>query len=115
MEYSKLCCFCKIYNKEAPGYLTELKPNCNEAYQTKHVAHVPFLSFKHIFQSGIIEWNKLGPSLQNSAGYNLFKNSMLKYTRPSPNKIFQYHNQKGFKLVTRLIESIISSAISKIL
>ena len=40
---------CKIYNKQAPGYLTELIPTWNEVYQTRHVANVPYLSFKHIF------------------------------------------------------------------
>ena len=41
-------------------------------------------------------------SLWNSASYNVFKNSILKFLRPSPNKIFQWHNPKGSKLVTRL-------------
>ena len=27
--YRKLCCFYKIYNKQAPGYLTELIPTRN--------------------------------------------------------------------------------------
>ena len=45
--YRKLCCFYKIYNKQAPGYLTELIPTRNEAYQTRHLANIPSLSFKH--------------------------------------------------------------------
>ena len=28
-------CFYKIYNKQAPDYLTELITTCNEAYQTR--------------------------------------------------------------------------------
>ena len=106
--YRKLCCFYKIYNKQAPGYLTELIPTRNEAYQIRRVANVPSLSFKHnffkntFFPSAILEWNKLDPSLQNSASYNVFKNSILKLIRPSPNKIFECHNPKGIKLVTRL-------------
>ena len=48
------------------------------------------------------EWNKLDPSLRNSAGYNVFKNTILKFIRPFPSKIFQCHNPKGIKLVTRL-------------
>ena len=48
-RYRKLCCFYKIYNKQAPGYLTELIPTRNEAHQTKHVANIPSLSFKHNF------------------------------------------------------------------
>ena len=88
----KLYCFYKIYNKQAPGYLTELIPSRNEAYQTSHVANVPSLSFKNtffkntFFPSAIIEWNKLESP----------------FIRPSPNKSFQCHNPKGIKLVTRL-------------
>ena len=88
--------------------MTELIPTRNEAYQTRHLANVPSLSFKNNFfkntfsPSTILEWNKLDPSLWNSASYNVFKNSILKFIRPSPNKIFQCHNPKGIKLVTRL-------------
>ena len=56
----------------------------------------------HFFPSAILKWNKLDPSLQNLASYNGFKNSISKFIRPSRNKIFQCHNPKGTKLVTRL-------------
>ena len=85
--------------------MTELIPTHNEA---RHVAKIAFLSFKHnflkntFFPSTILEWNKLDPSLRNSASYNVFKNSILKFIRPSPDKIFQCHNPKEIKLVTRL-------------
>ena len=32
--YAKLCCFYKIYNKQAFDYLTELIPTRNDVYQT---------------------------------------------------------------------------------
>ena len=92
-------------NKKTPGYLTELIPTCNEAHQTNHV--VPTISFKHnffknmFFPQTIIEWNKLYPSLRNSASYNVFENRILKFIRASLNKIFQFHNPKGIKLVAR--------------
>ena len=107
-RYRKLCCFYKIYNKQAQGYLTELIPTRNEAYQARHFANIPYLSFEHkffkntFFPSSILEWNKLDVSLRNSASYNVFKNSILKSIRLSPNKIFQCHNPKGIKLVIRL-------------
>ena len=90
-----------------PGYLTELIATRNEAYQPRYIANIPFFSFKHnffkktFFPSTILEWNKLDASLQNSASYNVIKNCILKF-RPSPNNIFQCHNPKGMKLVTRL-------------
>ena len=70
---------------------------------TRHVVNVPSLSFKHFFfPSAISECNKLDPSLRNSASYNVLKNNILKFVRPSPNKIFKCHNPKGIKLVKRL-------------
>ena len=56
----------------------------------------------HFFPSAILEWNKLDLSFQNLASYNVFKNSILKFIRRSSNKIFQCHNPKGIKLVTKL-------------
>ena len=38
--YRKLCCFYKIYHKQALGYLTELIPTRNEAYQTRYLANI---------------------------------------------------------------------------
>ena len=61
-----------------------------------------FVPINTFFPSAILEWNKLDPSLRNSASYNVFKNSILEFIRPSPNKTFQCHNLKGIKLVTRL-------------
>ena len=68
--YRKQCCFYKIYNKQGPVYLTELIPNRNEAYQTRHFANIPSLSFKHdffknaFFPSTILELNKLDPPFE---------------------------------------------------
>ena len=65
------------------------------------------LSFKYIFlktffPSAILEWNKQDLSLRNLVSCNVFKNSTLKFIRPSPNKITQCHNPKKIKSVTRL-------------
>ena len=48
-RWRKLCCFYNIYNKQAPGYLTELIATCNAVYQTRRIANIPSLRFKHIF------------------------------------------------------------------
>ena len=74
-------------------------PTRNEAYQTRRVANVPSLSFKHIFKkstfypSAVIEWNKLDPFLRNSASYNVFKNNILKFIKIFP-KFFKVTTQK---------------------
>ena len=45
--------------------------------------------FKDVFfpSTIILECEKNDPSLRNSAGYSIFKNSILKFRRPSPNEI----------------------------
>ena len=50
------------------------------------------------FPSTIIEWNNLDPTLQNSKSFAEFKNSILKFIRPSPSNC----NCKGIRLITRL-------------
>ena len=47
--HRKPCWFNKIYNKGAPGYLIELIPTRNEAYQTMHVANALSLVLHVIF------------------------------------------------------------------
>ena len=54
------------------------------------------------FPSTIIEWNKLDPAIRNLTNFNSFKESILKFIRPAPNNIFQCHNPKGIKHLTRL-------------
>ena len=65
----ELHCFYKIYNKQAPVYLTGLIPHQ-------------------------LSLNKLDPSFRNSASYNAFKNSIFKFVRHSPYKVFHCHNPK---------------------
>ena len=54
------------------------------------------------FPSTIIEWNKLDPEIHNSTSFDSFQESILKFIRPAPNSIFQCHNPKGMKYLTRL-------------
>ena len=56
----------------------------------------------NFFPSTIIEWNKRDPATGNSTSFNSFKESILKFIRPAPNTIFQCHNPKGIKYLTRL-------------
>ena len=106
--YRKLCCFYKICNKQAPGYLTKPIPTRNEAHQTRHLANIPSLSFKsiflknQIFPSAIVDWNKLDFSLRNSGSFNDFKNSVIKLIKPSPNKIFHSKKKTTLKKSVKL-------------
>ena len=52
--------------------------------------------------STTIKWNKLDPEIRNSTSFDSFKDSILKFIRPALNSIFQCHNPKGIKYLTRL-------------
>ena len=54
------------------------------------------------FPSTIIECNYLDPTLQNSKSFVDFKNSILKFIRPSPSNVFNCNNYKGIRLNTWL-------------
>ena len=57
---------------------------------------------KQFFLSTIIEWNKLDHSIRNSSSLNIFRKNILKFIRPSANSLFNCHNPKGIKFITRL-------------
>ena len=52
------------------------------------------------FPSIVTEWNNLDK--RNSESLSIFKKNILKFIQPSPNNIFNCHNPKGVKLLTRL-------------
>ena len=83
-------------------------PISKPAYSTRNYVNIPLLKTNHnffknsFFPSTIIEWNNLDPNLRNSDTYGTFKNAILKFIRPSPNSVFEYHNPQGIKFLTRL-------------
>ena len=52
--------------------------------------------------STAIEWNKIDKNIRKSKSLNIFKKSILKFIRPSQNRVYNCHNPKGYKLLTRL-------------
>ena len=54
------------------------------------------------FPSTTIEWNNLDHDLRDTESYTLFRSSILKFIRPSPNSFYDRQNIMGVKLVTRL-------------
>ena len=83
-------------------------PCTDRIYDTRNAANVPKKIFKHIFlknsyfPSKIIEWNKLDQDMRNAESYALFRKQLLSFIRPEANNIFNVHNAKGIKLLTRL-------------
>ena len=60
-------------------------------------------TYKNLFfPSTTTEWNNLDHDLRNSESYTLFRSSILKFIRPSPNSFYGCQNIMGIKLVTRL-------------
>ena len=65
--------------------------------------HTEHNFFKNsFFPSTVIEWNKLDSNLRSPTSLSVFKKNLLKFIRPSPNSIFNCHNCKGIKYLTRL-------------
>ena len=77
-------------------------------YNTRNNNNISQFKWKHnffrnsFFPSAVIEWNKLDLNIHNSESLNVFKNSLLKFIRPSGNGVFNCHNPRGAKLLTRL-------------
>ena len=57
---------------------------------------------KSFFPSTVIEWNKIEKNIRKSESFNIFKKSILKFIPPSPNRVYNCHNPKGIKSLTRL-------------
>ena len=98
--------FYKIYKNKSPQYLFKLIPEKTHAYPTRNVDNVPCFKIRHkffknsFFHSTFIEWNNLDPTLWNSKSFVVFKNSTLKFIRPST--IINCNNYKGIRLIMRL-------------
>ena len=77
------------------------------SYFIKYVENVPFFKgrqdfFKNsFFPSTIIEWKKIGKNIRKSQSLNIFKKSILKFIRPSQKGVYNCHNPKEIKLLTR--------------
>ena len=54
------------------------------------------------FPFTVIEWNKIDKNIPKSESLNIFIKSILKFIRPSQDRVYNCHNAKGIKLLTRL-------------
>ena len=98
----------KNYKSYSPKYLFNIIAVTVSKYNTRNTNNIPQFKVKHnffrnsFFPSAVIEWNKLDLNIRNSESLNVFKNSLLKFIRPSGNSVFNCHNPRGVKLLTRL-------------
>ena len=103
--YRKLGIFYKIYKSKSFQYLCKLIPEKTHAYATRNVDSIPCFKIRHnffknsFFSSTNIEWNNLDLTLGNSKNFVDFKNSTLKFIRPSPSNVFDCNNYKALDLL----------------
>ena len=104
----KLCYFFKLIKNKSPKYLFNNIPTVRSTYRTRNIDKIPQFKVRHTFfrnsyfPSIVTEWNNLDKSIRNSESFSIFKKNILQFIRPSPNSIFNCHNPKGVKLLTRL-------------
>ena len=55
-----------------------------------------------IFQSALVEWNKLDSDIRKSPSYSSFKKKVLNFIRPHSNNVFNASHPKGVIFLTRL-------------
>ena len=106
--YRKVCLFYNIFKESKPVYLFSLIPTKNSICNTRNTDRITLFHTKDnffkssFFPSVVIEWSKLDPNLRSAASLSVFKKNLLKFIRPSPNSVFNCHNCKGIKHLTRL-------------
>ena len=104
----KLRLFYKIVVNKLPNYLYNYVSIVNQSYQTRssdkflHMCCRTEYFANSFFPYTIKEWNNLSPEIRKSVSYEVFKNSLLKFIRPSPNSLFNVSDSLGIKLLTRL-------------
>ena len=101
-----------IFKEKKPVYLFNLILTKNLNYNTRNTDKIALLHAKHnffkkiFFPSTVIEWKKLDPNFRSAASLRVFKIICLKFISPSPESVFNCHNCKGTKYLTRLCLSL---------
>ena len=105
--YKRLSCMYKIMKREAPNYLINLIPRCEQTIRTRN-NHIPNYHcrtdcFKYsFFPSTLNEWFKLDNNIRNSESIEIFKSKLLCFIRPVQSNIYSILDPEGLKLLTRL-------------
>ena len=83
-------------------------PRNNTTRPTRRSDNIPLLVTKHnffqnsYFPAAIKEWNRLDIDIRKSDSICIFKNRILSFIRPLPNKVSNSHNPQGLKLLKKL-------------
>ena len=106
--YRKLCYFFKLIKNQSHKHIFNNIATVRSTYRTRNIDIIPRFNIRHTFSrisyfpSIVTAWNNLEKSIRNSESFSIFKKNILQFIRPSPNDIFNCHNPKGVKLLTRL-------------
>ena len=104
----QLCTFLKIIKEKSPDYLFNIIPKNNSNHRTRNSYNIPQFNIKHNFFKNsflplvIAELNKLNSDIWNLNSLSLFKSRILKFIRANPNSIFNCHNPKAIKYLSRI-------------
>ena len=93
---------------KSSNYLYNYVSKVNQSYQTRRddkflriCCRTEYFA-NSFFLYTIKEWNNLSPEIRKSVSYKVFKNSLLKFIRPSPKSLFKVSDNLGIKLLPRL-------------
>ena len=106
--YRKLSTILKTVKEKSPDFLFDIIAKNNSNHRTRNSYDIPQFNIKHnffknsFFPSIIAEWNKLDSHIRNLNSLSLFKSRILKFIRSNPNSIFNYHNPKAIKYLSRI-------------
>ena len=88
---------------KSPNYPYNYVSTVNQSYQTRrgdkflHMCCRTEYFANSFFPYAIKEWNYLSPEIRKSVSYEVFKNSLLKFIRPSPNSLFNVSDSLGIR------------------
>ena len=80
-------------------------PQRRSSYIKRNSDEIPLFKTKHnfyknlFFLSTTIEWKNLEQDFRNSGSFTLFRSSILKLIRPSPNSFYGCQNIMDIKLI----------------
>ena len=96
--YRSLSCMFKIMKEEAPNYLINLIPKCNQTIRTRN-SHIPIFQcrtdcFRYsFFPSTLKDWFTLD-NTRNSKSISVFKSRLLSFIRPLQKSVFDIFDPK---------------------
>ena len=105
--YKRLGLMFRIMKEEAPNYLINLIPKCEQIIRTRN-NRIPIYycrkeSFKHSFFTYTLkDCFSLDNSIKNSETIATFKNRLSSFIRPVQNNIFNIFDPIGLNFLTRL-------------